>query len=60
VTKCSKKDSSSKVGFKTERSTPTKIKLSHQGEIKLVLGWGTTPPERRMKVINVAEGKQKY
>jgi hypothetical protein len=25
-----------------ESSTPTKIKLSHQGEIKLVSSWGTT------------------
>jgi hypothetical protein len=36
-------------------STPTKIKLSHQGEIKLVSGWGTTLPKNQMKVINLTK-----
>lgn len=43
-----------------ESSTPTRIKLSHQGEIKLVSDWGTTLfQEEQMKVINLAKKQTK-
>ena len=39
-----------------ESSTPTKIKLSHQGEIKLVSDWGTTLPHKENMIeINFAK-----
>lgn len=44
-----------------EKAVPQpEIKHSYQGEIKLVLDWGTTsPPKEQMRVINLTKFQEK-